>query len=57
MLTVRLEELMAILFLVKQWMPELRWFALNVPIVLVGTHLGEEPAVLVTHSCHGISNG
>lgn len=31
-----------ILFLNKQWMPELRRFAPNVPVVLVGTKLGEE---------------
>ena len=35
-------ELMTILFLIKQWMPELRRFAPNVPIVLVGTKLGEQ---------------
>ena len=31
-----------ILFLTKQWVPELRRFAPNVPVVLVGTKLGEE---------------
>lgn len=35
-------ELMIILFLTKQWMPELHRFAPNVPVVLVGTKLGEE---------------
>jgi GTPase SAR1 family protein len=31
-----------ILFLNKQWMPELRRFAPNVPVVLVGTKLGKK---------------
>jgi len=31
-----------ILFLTKQWVPELRRFAPNVPVVLVGTKLGKE---------------
>jgi hypothetical protein len=31
-----------------QWMPELRRFAPNVPIVLVGTKLGEEPLLNTT---------
>jgi GTPase SAR1 family protein len=37
-----LTVLLFFFFLNEQWVPELRRFAPNVPVVLVGTKLGEE---------------